>query len=259
MNGRVGAVPKHDRKRDLDTMQKHSRGAGYVDHVRSSTLKSSDGRSRVLNIGNECSILTARLVSMAITMFSSSANSNSEVRRHPWYALKVRSGGEAKVTLALDQKGYTTFLPTHVECRQYSDRIKKLDVALFPGYLFCRLDVNRRLPLLTTPGVESLVSLGGRPQAIEETQIDAIRCVVDSGAHAIPWPYLREGDEVTIKFGALAGLTGWLVRFRGSDRLVLSVHLLQRSICIEIDRSWIYPRFPHRPVVSHVVENQTVA
>jgi transcription antitermination factor NusG len=192
-------------------------------------------------------------------MFSSYTGSRSEITCHPWYALKVRSGGEAKVTLALDRKGYTTFLPTYTECRKYSDRIKKVDVALFSGYLFCRVDINHRLPLLTTPGVESLVSLNGYPQTIEEAQINAIRCVVDSGAHAIPWPYLREGDEVTIKVGALAGITGLLARFRGSDRLVLSVHLLQRSICIEVDRSWVYPRVPHRPVASHIIENQTVA
>lgn len=160
---------------------------------------------------------------------------------YPWYAIAVRTGGESRVKRALEQKVADIFLPTHTVCRRYSDRIKRVDAALFPGYLFGRLDVIRRLPILTTPGVVSIVGLAGAPQPIEQSEIAAIQRVVQSGASAIPWPYLRTGDRVTIGFGALAGLTGILMKSRGLDRLVLSVHLLQRSISVEIDRAWVEP------------------
>jgi transcription antitermination factor NusG len=160
---------------------------------------------------------------------------------HSWYALKVRAGGEFKPKLALEQKGFDIYLPTYVDCRKYSDRIRKVDAALFTGYLFCRFDAQHRLPILTTPGVDSIIGVGGVPRAIEDSEIEAIRNLVESGASPQPWPYLREGDPVRIEFGAFSGVTGFLVKTRGVDRLVLSIHMLQRSISIEIDRAWVRP------------------
>lgn len=160
---------------------------------------------------------------------------------YPWYALKVRTNGEAKVKRALELKDYEVYLPTHIECRPCADRIKKVEAAFFPGYLFIRFNVNRRLPVLTTPGVERIVSPNSCILPVEESEIAAIQQVTKSGLAATPWPYLREGDQVAIKFGSLAGLTGLLVKFRGTERLILSVHMLQRSISVEIDRGWITP------------------
>lgn len=169
------------------------------------------------------------------------SSENSTPLLLPWFALKVRSSGEARVKSFLDHKGYDIFLPTYVESRKYSDRIKKIDAPLFPGYLFCRLDVEKRLPVLKTPGVDSVIGVAGNPQPIDESEIDAIRRVVQSGASAIPWPYLRAGDIVEIQFGSLSGLRGILLNIRGKDRLILSVNLLQRSISVEIDRTWVRP------------------
>lgn len=160
---------------------------------------------------------------------------------HPWYAVKVRSRAEETVRAMLTGKGYLALLPTHLECRQYSDRIKKIDTPLFPGYLFCRLDVNRRLPVLMTPGVEYLVGFGGIPQPIPESEIAAIETVMNSGLLAQPWPFLRSGHRVRIEMGALRGVEGTLVRTQGADRLVLSVELLQRSLSVAVERSWVRP------------------
>src|SRR5258708_5307579 len=97
-----------------------------------------------------------------------------------WYAFKVRTSGELRVRAALEYKGYETFLPTQLEVRKYTDRLKKIDAPLFPGYIFSRLDVSKRLPLLTTPGVESIISMAGVPQPIPEQEIEAVRNVVES-------------------------------------------------------------------------------
>jgi transcription antitermination factor NusG len=168
----------------------------------------------------------------------------------PWYAVKVRTRAEDTVRTLLAGKGYVALLPTYLECRQYSDRVKKIDAPLFPGYLFCRLDVNRRLPVLVTPGVEYLVGFGGIPQPIPASEIVAIEAVMNSGLSAQPWPFLRSGHRVRIEMGALRGVEGTLVRTQGADRLVLSVELLQRSISVAIDRSWVRPA-PAHPAALH--------
>lgn len=161
--------------------------------------------------------------------------------RFPWYALKVRTRGEAFISTSLRSKSYETFLPTFTESKVYSDRIKKVQAPLFPGYLFCRLDAERRLPILQTPGIEYIVSLERVPQPIPEEEIASILRVVQGGAVAKPWPYLKNGDRVCVMYGSFSGVEGILVSEKGSDRLILSVNLLQRSVSVEIDRAWIQP------------------
>lgn len=159
----------------------------------------------------------------------------------PWYAVRVRALAEDKSRVLLDRKGIPTFLPKYLDCRPYRDRVKKVQAPLFPGYLFCKLDVRRQLPVLSTPGVSSILSIGGKPAAIDEDVIQSIERVVSSDIPAIPWPFLKAGDEVTILHGSLAGIKGFLIRARGADRLVLSVQVMASSISVEIDRAWVRP------------------
>lgn len=141
------------------------------------------------------------------------------------------------------------FLPTRLESRRYSDRIRKVYSALFPGYIFARLDVEKRLPILQTAGVEHIVGLGSTPHPVSDAEIHAVQTVVRSGIETQPWSYLQAGDPVTIQYGSLTGVSGQLVQFKGQARLVLAIHLLQRSISVEIDRSWVRPakEFEGRP------------
>src|ERR1700752_2177023 len=115
-----------------------------------------------------------------------------------WYALKVRSRLEKQVSANLGSKGYEFFLPLYKRKSRWSDRIKTLEVPLFPGYLFCQFDVTKRLPILQTPGVISVVGIGKCPEPIDPVEIDAIRTVVSSGVLYQPYPYMAVGDMVRV-------------------------------------------------------------
>jgi len=154
-----------------------------------------------------------------------------------WYALKVRPRFEGMVAGSLSYKGYDLFLPTYKSKRHWSDRTKVLDLPLFPGYLFCRFDLQTRLPILTTPGVNSIVGAGRSPQAVDESEIEAIRTVVQSGVAYEPYAYLPVGQLVRVEDGALHGLTGIVTDHKNDSRLIISVSLLMRSVSVEIDRS----------------------
>ena len=122
-----------------------------------------------------------------------------------WYALQVYQRLEKITALLLNQKGFDLFLPTYTVKRRWSDRVKIVEQPLFPGYLFCRLDLRERwLPVLTTPGVNSIVGAGKEPIAIPETEIETVRRIVRSATAAEPWPYLHCGDRVTISDGPYA-------------------------------------------------------
>jgi transcription antitermination factor NusG len=165
----------------------------------------------------------------------------------PWYAVMARTGREKSATLLLENAGYECLLPVSKYTRHWSDRIKEVEVPLFPGYLFCRMDPYNRLPILMTPGVIQIVGAGKTLIPVEEEEIAAIQRVVKNGLSTMPWPYLQVGHVARIEEGPLRGMTGIIVRIKSGMKLVLSVSLLQRSVAVEIDRSWISDVHPARP------------
>jgi len=162
----------------------------------------------------------------------------------PWFAILAKTGREKNATLLLENSGFECYLPVSKSRRKWSDRMKEIDVPLFPGYLFCRMNPNDRLPVLITPGVVQIVGTGKTPIPIEEEEIAAIQRVGSSGLSTMPWPYLRVGQMAQIAEGPLRGMSGIVVRIKSGLKLVLSVQLLQRSIAVEIDRTWIRAERP---------------
>ena len=177
-------------------------------------------------------------------------------RNHPWpwYAILTKTGREKNATLLLENSGFECYLPVSKSSRRWSDRVKEIDVPLFPGYMFCRMNPNDRLPLLITPGVVQIVGRGKTPIPIEEDEIGVIKRVASSGLPVMPWPYLQIGLTARIEEGPLQGLSGIEVRIKSGLKLVPSVQLLQRSIAVEIDRNWI-----HATRSAGTVEHQSAA
>jgi transcription antitermination factor NusG len=158
-----------------------------------------------------------------------------------WFALRIRSRCEKTVAANLNEKGYEVFLPLYRCKRRWSDRVKEIEEPLFPGYLFCRLDLQKRLPILVTPHVLRIVGTGKMPVPVDATEITALQSIVKSGLEARPWPFLRLGQRVRVLQGPLCGVEGTLVAFKRGHRLVVSVTLLQRSVAVEIDHDWVAP------------------
>ena len=165
----------------------------------------------------------------------------SDSVQHPWFALQVKSRMEKMVSTIARNKGFEEFLPLYQSRRRWSDRFKSVEMPLFPGYVFCRLNPEFRLPLLTIPGVMSFVGIGKVPVPIEEAEIAAIQAAVGAGLMAEPYPFLEVGQRVRLAEGPLAGLEGLLVEVRKQQRLVVSVSMLKRSVSVQIDRHWVRP------------------
>ena len=150
------------------------------------------------------------------------------VMNDSWYALHVRPRFESTVEIQLQGKGYEVFLPTYETKRRWSDRVKTLVQPLFPGYVFCRFNAGARLPVLTTPGVNSIIGIGKIPVPVDPQEITAIRSVIDSGIASYPCDYIRDGESVRVESGPLEGLVGIVQRCKNSDRLIVSLTLLMR-------------------------------
>ena len=157
-----------------------------------------------------------------------------------WFALTVAPRKEKITAQTLRAEGFEDFLPLYSTKHRWSDRIKKVENPLFPGYVFCRFSPRDRQAVLKTPGVVSIVSFGKIPEPIQDDEIAALQAVCRSGLTATPYPNPEVGSKVRLHEGPLRGLEGILVEDK-KTRLVLSLTLLQRSVAVEIDRAWIEP------------------
>jgi transcription antitermination factor NusG len=174
-------------------------------------------------------------VAVSVPGISLSTGPDSAAKQFPWYGIRTLSRHERVAAIALGGKGYEPYLPLYRLNRRRAGVLVKAELPLFPGYLFCRFDVKKRLPILTTTGVISVVGFGREPVAIPDEEIETVRAVLYSGLPAEPCPYLREGQRVRIRHGSLDGVEGMLVKKKNQFRMVISVTMLQRSISVEID------------------------
>jgi transcription antitermination factor NusG len=156
-----------------------------------------------------------------------------------WYAVHTRHQHEKNVARVLAGKGFEAFLPLYTAVHRWKDRDKQLSLPLFPCYVFLRSPLERWHPILTTPGVHSVLGFGGKRSMIPSSEIEAIRRMVGSPLKAEPHPFLKCGDRVRLRAGALQGLEGILLRKRNVWKLLVSVEMLQRSVAVEVDASMV--------------------
>jgi transcription antitermination factor NusG len=155
----------------------------------------------------------------------------------PWWVVYTRHQHEKVVAGALAAKGHEVFLPLYASVRKWKDRRKSITLPLFPCYVFVRGGQDRRLSIVTTPSVHMMLTKGDAPAVVPEDEIAAIRRTLEGRMNIEPHPFLKCGQRVRVKCGALEGVEGILVRVRNLFRLVLSVEILNKSVAVEIDAS----------------------
>jgi transcription antitermination factor NusG len=154
-----------------------------------------------------------------------------------WHALYTRHQHEKRVAECLAGKGHTVYAPTYPALHRWKDRMKWVSLPLYPCYVFVKGGLERKLEIITTPGVFSIVGTSGGPSPIPDVDIESVRRILESRSQVEPYPYLNCGDRVRIAHGPLEGIEGILVRKKGSYRLVLSVELLRKSVAVEVEEA----------------------
>ncbi len=158
-----------------------------------------------------------------------------------WWALYTRHQHEKVVAEMLSAKGFEVFLPLYESTRRWKDRRKILSLPLFPCYLFLRGGLDRKLQVLTTPGIHMILYRGQHVAIIPEQEIEAIQRAVEGPFRVEPHPFLKCGSRVRVTRGALEGVEGILVRKKNLFRLVLSVEMLAQSVAVEVHAADVEP------------------
>jgi transcription antitermination factor NusG len=180
--------------------------------------------------GSGVSLAVAQPVPMFGTVIEGAAAEN-------WYGLQTRPRHEKIVMQRLEERGVTTFLPLVSEVHRWSDRKKTVQMPLFSCYVFAKFVPHReeRLRVLRVEGVFGLVGAKGEGTPIPDGQIDAVRSLLQG---QLPWsahPFLKIGQRVRIRSGALNGVEGILIARNGDRTLVISVDAIQRSLAVRVE------------------------
>jgi transcription antitermination factor NusG len=177
-----------------------------------------------------------------------------------WYALYTRHQHEKSAAHILTQKGFEALVPLYSEKHHWGDRHKEVLLPIFPCYLFVRAGMDRKLDILQTPGIFSIVSSVGQPCVVPEQDIHLVRQLSSNPAKVQPHSYLRTGQFVRVRVGPFAGLAGVLTRIKNISRVVLSVELLQKSVALELDASILDPiDSPRESVFQELTESCRIA
>src|SRR6266568_2546142 len=151
-----------------------------------------------------------------------------------WYAVYTNANHEKRVTQQLEQRSIEHLLPLYESVRRWKDRRVRLQMPLFPGYVFVRMALRDRLQLLQIPGIVRLVSFNGRPAALPEEDVRAIENCLGHGGQVEPHPYMQAGRRARVRSGPLQGLEGIILRRKNRTCFIVSFDLIMRSVAVEI-------------------------
>ncbi|MDO8785187.1 MAG: UpxY family transcription antiterminator [Syntrophales bacterium] len=171
-------------------------------------------------------------------MLTAAKNSIDSADLKKWYAVYTRSRHEEKVYTGFKNKDFEVFLPKAETWSRRKDRRKTIRVPLFPGYIFVHSHLNNytRQDILKTTGVVRIIGIKGCPTPVPEEEITSLKLMVDSGQPVFPLDYIKTGDKVTVIDGPLEGAVGSILSSKSKKKtLVVSIHLLHRSIAVEMD------------------------
>jgi transcription antitermination factor NusG len=152
-----------------------------------------------------------------------------------WFAAYTCANHEKRVATELQSRAVEHFLPLYRSVRRWSDRRVRIEMPLFPSYVFVRLALHDRLRVLQIPSLVRLLGVNGLPSALPDEEIETLRSGLTQRLSVEPHPFLTVGRRVRIKAGALRGMEGVLLRRKGNLRIVLSVVLIHRSIAVDVD------------------------
>ena len=158
-----------------------------------------------------------------------------------WYAGYTASRHEKRVAEHFVQRGVEHFLPLYETIHRWNNGRHRVQLPLFPGYIFVHIALRDRRRVIEVPGFVRLVGFNSLPCPLPEADINRMKEALNKGVVAEPYPYLAVGTRVEVRNGPLQGMTGILVRRQNKCRVVISVDLIMRSMAVEVEAADVVP------------------
>ena len=146
-----------------------------------------------------------------------------------WYVVYCKAREDARALQNLERQGFTCYFPTLSVEKVRRGRRLRVEEALFPRYLFIKLDEvgDNWAPIRSTRGVLQLVRFHDYPVPLGDEIVEGIRERVAAERPSVP--YLTPGEGVCITDGPFAHLEAIFLAEDGKERVVLLMNILQRE------------------------------
>ena len=164
-------------------------------------------------------------------------NKDQELKK--WIALYTKPRHEKLVQKELEKKGLQTYLPLLKERRKWSDRKIWVEFPMFKSYIFVKAELKESIFILQTPGIVRIISFGEKIATLKESNIQAIRLMIEGGYDPKPIKYFIKGDPVEVRDGPLKGLIGEVTQIGKDNHLIIRVDAIQHSISVKIKRGFL--------------------
>lgn len=141
---------------------------------------------------------------------------------------------EKKVYAELVKRKVTAYLPLQTAVRQWSDRSKSIQMALFPNYIFVQPTQENIWPTLGITGIIRYISFEGKLARVKDAEIRIVQQLLSSGYKIANEEAMAEGDEVKIIDGPLTGLTGIISSRQNQKKIYVQINAINKIISAEI-------------------------
>lgn len=183
---------------------------------------------------------------MTISLAGTEALSVLYERRH-WYACYTHGRHEKRVASRLKEAGIESYLPLRVERRRWSDRVREVELPMFPSYVLARFRLISLRQVLDVPGIATTVRAGlsPYPTPIPDREIEHVRRAAEQARrHCVEpeiVPFLENGDRVSVVSGAFRGVEGVVIHVRGRTRVLVGLSAIGQGLTIQVRRDCLKP------------------
>jgi len=157
-----------------------------------------------------------------------------------WFVMYTAPRAEKKVAQRLEEQGIEIYLPMIEEVRQWSDRKKKVQRALFSGYLFVKIRKDRLWEALQVNGAVKFVNFSGEHATVQQKELDTIRRIIETGVSVeVNTDPIEKGERVKILGGALEGFEGECVKKSNQDYFIIRIPSINQNMLINVPRKFL--------------------
>jgi len=151
-----------------------------------------------------------------------------------WFVFYTYPKAEKRVSAQLVKAGYNTYLPLQEEVRQWHDRKKRLQLPIFPNYVFVKTDLYKIYEVLKFPRVVRCIKFNDKPTRVREDEIDLIRRIERNCTNIVLSNKLEKGQKVIIQGGPLNGLQGVIEEFKDSRYMIIHIDSISYSLKVSL-------------------------
>ena len=162
-----------------------------------------------------------------------------------WYALYTKPRWEKKIHASLIRKNIESWCPVKRIENQWTDRKKKIDEPIFKSYIFVRIDIKNRTPVLMTDGVLNFVHYLGKPAVIRDEEVQIIKQYLSEKDAILTLQSIQAFEETTkvlVTYGVFMDKVGTVIK-KEKKKIYVKLESLGQVMVVEFPINYLEPIF----------------